>query len=558
MNTALRALTLTALGIQALAPALVAQAQPVEITWSDRWNTRYHRFVDLDNDGTFLGAGEVALQLEPDVDATNPAGAMRTTVEGSDVVNYWVDQFSDKIHRGIDSNADGIVSGAEITTFRDAGLLDGTCKPLSLDITDDGGVWWTSGEALAYQHLGLSRLQDLNADGDAADPGEQILYVDGGAPHVVEHDLGTATIDAWDMGEITAAGNGVLGYITGDHAIYRFEDFNGDGDVTDADESILFLNATGERPDLPMNPDFGTLLPGLQTPAGYPTFIYYMAGVMENGVQTFYFGTTASPFSSSSGQNLVGEALNFLIFKGVDGNGDRDVNDAGEVTLFFDGSADSANNLLLLRELDVLDGGTVYAVGLLPYPALFPGPNGNTWIHRFEDLDGDGDAMDAGEQQLNLFDVQTVGHGPLFPIPPQFGNVMTDPWDFSVRRTSAWTDMGGGALGSNGVPTLVGSGTLAAGTTVGLDVSQAPAGALMLSWLSFSANPTAVVGGTLYATPFSSQLLWSADAAGSLSVSTTWPAGLPQGTDAWIQFVVDDPATFFGLSISNAVKLTTP
>jgi len=230
------------------------------------------------------------------------------------------------------------------------------------------------------------------------------------------------------------------------------------------------------------------------------------------------------------------------------------------VTLFYDGSyTDGSPDLLLLRGMDVIDGGTVYAAGLKPYPALFPGPNGNTWIHRFEDLDGDGDGMDPGERQLEIFDLESHGYDPVvFPLKPDFGDFMSDPWDFSVHRLSRFTDMGGASLGSNGKPTLSGTGTLAAGANTTFDLVNAPPGAPMLSWISFSASPLPVLGGTLFAIPFVSQLFWSADVTGSLALATPWPAGIPAGTDVWIQYVVKDTGVLGGLTLSNGLKLTTP
>jgi hypothetical protein len=559
MSTLLRALAGAALFGLALIPALSAQAQPADIYWSDHWNFIFHQFSDLDGDGTYLGAGEVSHHIGDGEPGTNRPRDLRTTIENGELVSYWLHTTGDLIVRGVDSNGNGLLAGNEVTTFRDSGALDGDSIPSGLDITDDGAVWWTSVLLISQPQNGLARLEDLNGDGDAADPGEQILMVDGNSGHTIEHDLGTAEFIGWSMQHIAAVGDGIMAYAGNDHALYRFDDLNKDGDVLDAGESILLLNASGERADLPMNPDFadGTLK-NLQTPAGYPTQFNYIASAMENGLRVFYFGTTASPFNTS-GANLLGQGLNFIIFRGIDGNGDGDVNDAGEVRAFFDGSStDGDPELILLRGLDVLDGGTLYAVEIKPFPALFPGPDGNAWIHRFEDLNGDGDAHDVGELQLGVFDLQIHGHSPEFPNSPAFGNVMADAWDFSVRRLTQWTDMGGASPGSNGTPTLSGSGSLVGGTTAAIDLVNATPGALMLSWLSFSAAPTSALGGTLYAFPFSSQGAWVADGAGNLSLSTAWPVGFPAGTDAWLQFIVQDVGVPAGLTLSNAVKLTMP
>jgi len=130
---------------------------------------------------------------------------------------------------------------------------------------------------------------------------------------------------------------------------------------------------------------------------------------------------------------------------------------------------------------------------------------------------------------------------------------------FSIgEAANPWTDLGGGIPGANGQPTLVGSGTLVAGSVAALDLTKAPANGLMLFWLSLTSTPVSYFGGTIYAVPFSSQILTFADPAGSLHLEANWPSGLPTGTQAWFQFVVQDPSVPGGLSLSNGIRATTP
>ncbi len=543
-----------------LAPPAGAQTQPADIYWADAWNTRHHHFSDQDGDGLFFGPGEVSLHIDPTSPANTPARSLRITEENGQVVSYWLGEFVDVVYRGVDGDADGTLAGAEITVFRDSGVLDGAGTPVALDIADDGAVWWTSTLLQVQPHNGLFRLEDLNSDGDAADHGEQVQMIDGNTSHPIEHDSGTTVIDPWSLNEIAAAGDGMIVYDSPNGAHYRIEDLNQDGDATDAGESILLLNSSGENPALPMNPDFadGTLR-SLQTPAGFPAALGHLATTVESGSRVFYFGTTTSPFSNS-GTNNAGEGTNFLIFRGIDGNADGDVNDAGEVELFFNGShTDGSPPLLLMRGMDVLDGGQVYAAEILPFPALFPGPNGNLWIHTLDDLNGDGDAHDPFELRQRLFDLQVHGVDPvLFPIAPQFGNLMGDPWDFAAHRVSPWTDMQGGAAGVGGVPALVGSGPLSTTSgTVDLDLTNAPANAPALFWVSLNSTPTNALGGTVFTLPLNLELLLMASPLGEINISGPLPAGIPQGLDLFIQFVVRDLSVPGGLTLSNAVKGTT-
>jgi hypothetical protein len=130
---------------------------------------------------------------------------------------------------------------------------------------------------------------------------------------------------------------------------------------------------------------------------------------------------------------------------------------------------------------------------------------------------------------------------------------------FSIGgAANPWTNLGGGTVGANGAPTLVGSGPLDAGSVTSLSLVAAPTNGLMLAWLSLTSVPVNYFGGTIHANPPTNQFLFFADPAGSFSVSTTWPSGIPAGTQAWFQFIVQDPSVPAGLTLSNAVRATTP
>jgi len=131
-------------------------------------------------------------------------------------------------------------------------------------------------------------------------------------------------------------------------------------------------------------------------------------------------------------------------------------------------------------------------------------------------------------------------------------------WSENRIVDSAWTHLGGAAVGSAGPPALAGTGSLAPGSVVQLALTQAPPQTLMLAWLSFASQPWEVLGGTLYAHPQSAQVLMASDADGELLQTLIWPAGLPPGVTFWLQFLVQDTAIPAGITLSNAVSATTP
>ncbi len=128
---------------------------------------------------------------------------------------------------------------------------------------------------------------------------------------------------------------------------------------------------------------------------------------------------------------------------------------------------------------------------------------------------------------------------------------------FQLKRLT-WEDLGGGAPGVAGLPALAASGSLVPNSTVALDLTQAAPSAPMLLWLSFASTPLAALGGTVYPVPPQVQLLLFSDGAGGFSTSSTWPTNVPTGTEIWIQMLIEDLSVPAAITLSNAVKATTP
>ena len=145
----------------------------------------------------------------------------------------------------------------------------------------------------------------------------------------------------------------------------------------------------------------------------------------------------------------------------------------------------------------------------------------------------------------------TVDDGPFNPLGIVFSSM-------TIEREDAWTDLGGGTVGVNGQPTLEGFGTLESGADTTIQLTNAPAGALMVAWLSFTSVPLAALGGTVHANPFNAQFFRVADGSGSYGVSFPWPAGITPGVDLYLQFLVQDASVIHGITLSNGVMTTTP
>lgn len=118
-------------------------------------------------------------------------------------------------------------------------------------------------------------------------------------------------------------------------------------------------------------------------------------------------------------------------------------------------------------------------------------------------------------------------------------------------------NLGSGLAGTNGVPSLLATGALSAGSPLTLSLSGALA----------DATANLVAGVTLLDAPFKGGIMVpkpefvipsTTDANGELQLGTTWPANSPPGVTVYLQFWVDDPGGPQGFSASNAVTGTTP
>ncbi len=123
---------------------------------------------------------------------------------------------------------------------------------------------------------------------------------------------------------------------------------------------------------------------------------------------------------------------------------------------------------------------------------------------------------------------------------------------------SPWSNLGSGLPGGNGVPSLVGSGTLAPASTGSLTLSSAKPSSPAVLFVSLSSAPTPFLGGTLVAFPVALVLPLNTTGSGAIALPFTWPSNVPSATKLYFQYAIQDPAAKNGVALSNAVKAVTP
>ncbi|MFT7465344.1 MAG: subtilisin-like proprotein convertase family protein [Pseudohongiellaceae bacterium] len=130
---------------------------------------------------------------------------------------------------------------------------------------------------------------------------------------------------------------------------------------------------------------------------------------------------------------------------------------------------------------------------------------------------------------------------------------------WSISFNSPWTDMGLGLDGSNDVSHMVGLGNLTPFSPFSVSVKGATKIADGLLFVSLAMMPyaTPLKGGFLGPTPMI-LIPISTNGLGEWSVIDTWPAGVPPGTDLFMQYWFQDPDNDFFVAATNTLVAITP
>lgn len=282
-----------------------------------------------------------------------------TGAAGGQPALYVCDSSADRIVKLVDSDRSGFVEGeaaGEISVFYDdSSPGPDLSTPSHLGASASGTIYVLDGGTLDS----ILALADKNLDGDANDTGEAWTFYDAslGGPRLSTPNTLLVHPDGW----IYVSDDG-----SGAHRIVGIRDFNGDEDALDAGESKIVYDASALS--LPVLDDVEAL-------------------------------------AASPGGLHVWDTTLVTLFTLRDENGDGDFLDEGEVSVFFKGDADFA-----LGDVDTL---------VFQGSALYAGERDTGKILRLEDLNGDGDAGDAGEAAIfvdGAVPIRVSGLNDLLPV----------------------------------------------------------------------------------------------------------------------------------------------
>jgi hypothetical protein len=138
---------------------------------------------------------------------------------------------------------------------------------------------------------------------------------------------------------------------------------------------------------------------------------------------------------------------------------------------------------------------------------------------------------------------------------PRTGSSVTPPisvFESWSGGTLTWLDRDNGLAGTNGVPSLTGSGTLIANSATTLQVTSGRAGAASALAIGLSPVYAPLLGGVLVPSPdLVAPLIL--DPAGGARVAFAWPAGTGSGFEMWSQAWIVDPAGPRGAAATNGL-----
>lgn len=121
---------------------------------------------------------------------------------------------------------------------------------------------------------------------------------------------------------------------------------------------------------------------------------------------------------------------------------------------------------------------------------------------------------------------------------------------------NGWAIQGAGTLGQRGVPVFAGAGALAANTAGHLDLFDARPNSLAILMIGLAPGNAPLLGGVLVPFPIIAQVNLLTNGVGELGIPFVFPAGLPGGTNIYLQYLVQDAANPNGVAFSNGLRLT--
>jgi hypothetical protein len=379
-----------------------AQTQGWDVLIPTGSNDGAFALVDKSKDGKYTTAGEAWDYIIAQIN-TSPRNYV---IIGKKI--FFTETGRDQVVWVEDTNGDGLIDAkTERHVFYSVGTNLGGLTPGFITVGAGGWLWWINDGGTGE---GVYRSKDLNNDGDAEDTGETIPVLTESMTKIkVANTPKTTAARSGTMPDLTVtnldsilfeSGYGKFGRYILEEENYDqticLEDKNNDGDFADTGECYLFCalydgaRSAASYIDVDKHPDIGN--GATQLPIANE--IRNHAIVATTNPVTYYL--MSADFTATNPDAAI-------IYRGRDLNKDGDINDKGEVNVFWDGSLDSkgAN-----KGYNFCVGMTADIAGRVYVSVEWNGTPDHEQFLLLQDKNSDGDANDAGEMTL-LWDLGT-------------------------------------------------------------------------------------------------------------------------------------------------------
>jgi len=444
---------------------------------------------------------------------------------------------------------------------------DGVTDAFTTNAWTDTGATWLGDGAGSFDVAATLGVPDLVRHAAPAD-----LDQDGM--------LDLLLLDATTDSGVVLTGSGDGGFTSGptlplgsDPRESVLADLDGDG-VLDA----LVAEEEADRLELLLGQPAGTLVAAGNWPVGDRPRSVDVADIDGDGVLDALAGNSGSDdvtLRLGDGLGGFGGAKTFPALGAIQDLRAVDIDEDGRTDAL---TADFSNNAVGILRNEPQHGQPGFdAIQLVDLPYIdASGPN----VLLLEDLDGDGhvDVITGQDNGNRIGLLRGTGDGllpaELFAASETAVHLRAGDWngDGEIDLLSAtdalavylnlssapWSSLGLGLAGSAGIPHLHGSGDLQPGSPVSLVLAHArpTSSATLVVGLAQLALP--FKGGTLVPSPDLALAGLVTDGSGALSLAATWPAGLPAGTNVFLQAWIADPAGPHGFAASGAQRASAP
>jgi hypothetical protein len=318
---------------------------------------------DLNNDGKYgIGSAELFPFMKKVLSVNGGKGAfimdMARVIENGEFAFYIADAGDGYIYRIIDQNGNGLLDDTEQTTFQKFGTAS-TFGPNTIAATRLGNktITYTALNTRGrHGKQGIHRMVDLNNNGKASDQGETTLLLNATSKLTLPGKTTNVVLstDRWEKIRVDPLKGHIVAFNSGSasatpaldaFAYLGIDDKNG----KIANARTFFnpskLNGFKENVDISSGAledlDIQFLRQTTKTFFNGFSFFDVEPKGFRNVFPAYYFTNNYGPTRSFGAKNASGKLLNGVVLLGVDKNLDGDIQDKGEVVIFFNGSGNT-------------------------------------------------------------------------------------------------------------------------------------------------------------------------------------------------------------------------